>query len=96
MTEKDIQNQKNIEMHEANGVEIPYHQSVIIEDGVTIGKGTVIMPNTMLYSGEFAADVEAEVTIQSLPLSPRAQPVSLPLAAVSKLRIPTPFPQNAC
>ena len=51
MTKKDIQNQKNIEMHEKNGVEIPYHQSVVIEDGVTIGKGTVIMPNTMLFSG---------------------------------------------
>lgn len=51
MTEKDIQNQKNIEMHEANGVEIPYHQSVVIEENVTIGKGTVIMPNTMLFSG---------------------------------------------
>ncbi len=51
MTEKDIQNQKNIEMHEAKGVEIPYHQSVVIEENVTIGKGTVIMPNTMLFSG---------------------------------------------
>ncbi len=51
MTEKDIQNQKNFEFHEANGVEIPYHQSVVIEDNVTIGKGTVIMPNTLLYSG---------------------------------------------
>ncbi len=51
MTEKDLQNQKNIEMHEANGVEIPYHQSVVIENDVTIGKGTVIMPNTMLFSG---------------------------------------------
>ena len=51
MTEKDIQNQKNIETHEANGVEIPYHQSVVIEENVTIGKGTVIMPNTMLYAG---------------------------------------------
>lgn len=51
MTEKDIQNQKNLEFHEANGVEIPYHQSVVIEDNVTIGKGTVIMPNTLLYSG---------------------------------------------
>ena len=51
MTEKDIQNQKNIEMHETNGVEIPYHQSVVIEENVTIGKGTVIMPNTMLYAG---------------------------------------------
>ncbi len=51
MTEKDIQNQENLEFHEANGVEIPYHQSVVIEDNVTIGKGTVIMPNTLLYSG---------------------------------------------
>ena len=51
MTEKDIQNQKNIEMHEENGVEIPYHQSVVIEEGVVIGKGTIIMPNTMLFSG---------------------------------------------
>ncbi len=51
MTEKDIQNQTNIEAHEKNGVEIPYHQSVVIEDNVLIGKGTVIMPNTMLYSG---------------------------------------------
>ena len=51
MTEKDIQNQKNLEFHEANGIEIPYHQSVVIEDNVTIGKGTVIMPNTLLYSG---------------------------------------------
>ncbi len=51
MTEKDIQNQKNIEFHESNGVEIPYHQSVVIEENVTIGKGTVIMPNTMIFSG---------------------------------------------
>lgn len=51
MTEKDIQNQKNLEFHEANGIEIPYHQSVVIEDNVTIGKGTVIMSNTLLYSG---------------------------------------------
>ncbi len=51
MTEKDIQNQKNLELHEANGVEIPYHQSVVIEEDVTIGRGTVIMPNTILYSG---------------------------------------------
>ena len=45
MTEKDIQNQKNLEFHEANGIEIPYHQSVVIEDNVTIGKGTVISIN---------------------------------------------------
>ncbi len=51
MTEKDIQNLKNIEIHETNGVEIPYHQSVIIEENVTIGKGTVILPNTMIFSG---------------------------------------------
>ncbi len=51
MTEKDIQNQKNIEFHEANGVEIPYHQSVVIEENVKIGRGTVIMPNTMIFSG---------------------------------------------
>ncbi len=51
MTEKDIQNQKNIEFHESNGVEIPYHQSVVIEENVKIGKGTVIMPNTMIFSG---------------------------------------------
>ncbi len=51
MTEKDIQNAKNIEMHEKNGVEIPYHQSVIIEENVKIGRGTVIMPNTMIFSG---------------------------------------------
>ena len=50
MTEKDIQNRKNIEFHQANGVEIPYHQGVIIEENVTIGKGTVIMPNTMIFS----------------------------------------------
>lgn len=51
MTEKDILNQKNIEFHEKNGVEIPYHQSVVIEENVTIGKGTVIMPGTMVFSG---------------------------------------------
>ncbi len=51
MTEKDLKNRKNIEIHEANGVEIPYHQNVVIEDDVIIGKGTVIMPNTMLFSG---------------------------------------------
>lgn len=51
MTEKDLKNRKNIEIHEANGVEIPYHQNVVIEDDVVIGKGTVIMPNTMLFSG---------------------------------------------
>ena len=51
MTKKDIQNQKSISFHEENGVEIPYHQSVIIEENVTIGKGTVIMPNTMIFSG---------------------------------------------
>lgn len=51
MTEKDIRNQKSIEFHEKNGVSIPYHQSVIIEENVTIGKGTVIMPNTIIFSG---------------------------------------------
>ena len=51
MTEKDIQNRKNIEFHEKNGVKIPYHQSVVIEENVTIGKGTVIMPNTMIFEG---------------------------------------------
>lgn len=51
MTEKDFQNQKNIEFHVENGVEIPYHQSVVIEKNVTIGKGTIIMPNTMIFSG---------------------------------------------
>ena len=34
MTEKDLKNRKNIEIHEANGVEIPYHQNVVIEDDV--------------------------------------------------------------
>lgn len=51
MTEKDIQNLKNIESHENNGVEIPYHNNVVIEDNVQIGKGTIIMPGTILYSG---------------------------------------------
>lgn len=51
MTEKDIQNLKNIEVHEKNGVEIPYHNNVVIEDGVLIGKGTVIMPGSILYAG---------------------------------------------
>lgn len=51
MTEKDIQNLKNIEFHEENGVEIPYHNNVVIENDVVIGKGTVIMPGTILYSG---------------------------------------------
>lgn len=51
MTEKDIQNLKNIEAHEKNGVEIPYHSNVVIEDDVKIGKGTVIMPGTIIYSG---------------------------------------------
>lgn len=51
MTEKDIQNFKNIELHENNGVEIPYHNNVVIENDVKIGKGTVIMPGTILYSG---------------------------------------------
>lgn len=51
MTEKDIQNLKNIEMHEKNGVEIPYHNNVVIEDSVQIGKGTQILPGTILYAG---------------------------------------------
>jgi len=51
MTEKDIQNLKNIELHENNGVEIPYHNNVVIEEDVQIGKGTVIMPGTILYAG---------------------------------------------
>ncbi len=51
MTEKDIQNLKNIEFHAKNGVEIPYHNNVVIEENVQIGKGTVIMPGTILYSG---------------------------------------------
>lgn len=51
MTEKDIQNLKNIEMHEKNGVEIPYHSNVVIEDSVQIGKGTQILPGTILYAG---------------------------------------------
>lgn len=51
MTEKDIQNLENLELHEKNGVEIPYHQNVIVEENVQIGKGTVILPGTILYSG---------------------------------------------
>lgn len=51
MTQKDIKNRKNIEFHENNGVRIPYHQGVIIEENVTIGKGTQILPNTMIFSG---------------------------------------------
>ena len=51
MTEKDIQNLKNIEFHEKNGVKIPYHQGVIIEENVTIGAGTEILPGTMVFSG---------------------------------------------
>ncbi len=51
MTEKDIQNLKNIEMHVEKGVEIPYHNNVVIEENVQIGKGTVIMPGTILFSG---------------------------------------------
>ncbi len=51
MTEKDIQNLKNIEMHEKNGVEIPYHSNVVIEDSVQIGKGTQILSGTILYAG---------------------------------------------
>ncbi len=51
MTDKDIQNLKNIELHEKNGAEIPYHNNVVIEDDVKIGKGTVILPGTILYAG---------------------------------------------
>lgn len=51
MTEKDIQNLAHIDFHQNNGVEIPYHQGVVIEENVVIGKGTVIMPNTMIFSG---------------------------------------------
>lgn len=51
MTDKDIQNLKNIEVHENNGVEIPYHNNVVIENDVQIGRGTLIMPGTILYSG---------------------------------------------
>lgn len=51
MTKKDIENQKNIDFHEKNGVKVPYHQSVVIEENVTIGKGTEILPNTMIFSG---------------------------------------------
>ncbi len=51
MTEKDIQNFKSIESHEKNGVEIPYHNNVVIEENVKIGKGTVILPGTMLFEG---------------------------------------------
>ncbi len=51
MTNKDIQNLKNIEMHIENGVEIPYHNNVVIEENVQIGKGTVILPGTMLFEG---------------------------------------------
>ena len=51
MTKNDIQNLENIDFHEKNGVSIPYHQSVVIEDNVTIGKGTKIFPNTMIFPG---------------------------------------------
>ncbi len=51
MTKNDIRNRENIEFHEKNGVEMPYHQGVIIEENVTIGKGTKILPNTMIFSG---------------------------------------------
>lgn len=51
MTKNDIQSQNNIDFHEKNGVKFPYHQSVVIEENVTIGKGTEILPNTMIFSG---------------------------------------------
>ena len=51
MTEKDIQSLKAIEFHENNGVKIPYHQGVVIEENVAIGSGTEILPNTMIFSG---------------------------------------------
>lgn len=51
MTKNDIRNLEILEFHEKNGVEIPYHQGVIIEENVTVGKGTKILPNTMIFSG---------------------------------------------
>ena len=51
MTKNDIKNLEILKLHEKNGVEIPYHQGVVIEENVTIGKGTKILPNTMIFSG---------------------------------------------
>lgn len=51
MTKNDIKNLETLKLHEKNGVEIPYHQGVVIEENVTIGKGTKILPNTMIFSG---------------------------------------------
>lgn len=51
MTKKDKERIEEIQRHENNGVEIPYHDTVVIEADVTIGKGTVIMSNTLIYSG---------------------------------------------
>lgn len=51
MTDKDMHNLETLEMHEKNGVLIPYHNNVIIEDNVQIGKGTQVLPGTILYSG---------------------------------------------
>ena len=51
MTKNDIKNLEILKFHEKNGVEIPYHQGVVIEENVTIGKGTKILPNTMIFSG---------------------------------------------
>ena len=58
MTEKDIQNQKNIEMHEANGVEIPYHQSVVIEENAVINR--VIINNDVRISANTVANNDPE------------------------------------
>lgn len=51
MTDKDMQNLMNLEFHTENGVEIPYFQNVFIEEGVKIGKGTLVLPGTMLFAG---------------------------------------------
>ena len=51
MTDKDMHNLENLEMHQKNGVEIPYYQNVFVEDNVQIGKGTLILPGTMIFEG---------------------------------------------
>lgn len=39
---------KETQLHISNGVEIPFTDTVYIEPGVEIGKGTVVMPNTII------------------------------------------------
>ncbi|MEG0229491.1 MAG: bifunctional UDP-N-acetylglucosamine diphosphorylase/glucosamine-1-phosphate N-acetyltransferase GlmU, partial [Oscillospiraceae bacterium] len=47
----EIANNRNIEKHLSNGVEIIIKDGIIIGDDVTIVNGSIILPNTIIIKG---------------------------------------------